>query len=314
MNQNNKTTLLPKILILLGLLLFSGTVLLYQADFSLQKQPVYSIPQLSSSANKPLEHALPYSLPKEEQSVLVSSPQVAEEIEDSPTLNHKKVYSLLLNSDRTIGIMGQIDDNALAAADIITDMALKSPEPIYLILSGPGGSVVTGSILIAAMQASRAPVYTVCHIFCASMDAMIHQFGKKRYVTDRTVMMFHPATAGTQGDVDRMYTFTKFLKRYINKIELYVAKRQKKTFDQYKSLTAIEYWIDAEDSVRDKVADGIVSFTLTQSFMDLQDNMEQRAKHYKKINSVVPDNKNPLKIQWICDKCKDQFGNVQWTR
>lgn len=235
-----------------------------------------------------------------ELSTGISSPEVADEVDESPRSTYKKVYPLQLSSARTIVLYGEIDTNALAAAEMVTDMANASDEPIYIVLSGPGGSVLTGSVLIAAMQASKAPVYTICSVMCASMDAMIHQYGKERYITDRTIMMFHPATAGTQGDIDRMYSMSKFLKRYTNKMEFEVSKRWHVSFNEYKQRTQTNLWIDAEDSVKQHIGDKLVSYSLSKNFNILPSQQEDE-KH--KIN-LNPDVSNPMNIKWICDdKC-----------
>lgn len=210
----------------------------------------------------------------------------------------KKVIKLSLDPNRTVLLMGQVADNALDAAAEITNLAAKSKDPIYLILSGPGGSVLTGSILISAIQASNAPVYTICDILCASMDSMIHQYGKQRYMTDRTIIMFHPAAASAQGDVDRMHSMVSFLKRYTNKIEVEVSRRQGITFEQYKQKTGVELWVDAEDAVQQRIADSLVNFkmlsvptfTPKKHDADTGDNKNKR-------NYAITD---PLDIQWIC--------------
>lgn len=237
--------------------------------------------------------------------VLQSSPPILETKEKELSFSHKTVDKLVLPATRTLFLLGQVDGNALETARSITEMSNDSLEPIYLILSGPGGSVLTGNILIAAIQASRAPVYTICDVLCASMDSMIHQYGKKRFMTDHTIIMFHPAAAGTQGDVDRMYSMVAFLKRYTNKIELDVAKRQGISFEQYKAKTAVELWIDSEDAFQEHINDGIVNYMVPKVFTFKADGNqeEQSKKRNDKSNTVITD--SPIDVQWICKNCQD---------
>lgn len=135
----------------------------------------------------------------------------------------KKIKALRLDSGRTINLFGPIANNAHQAAAMIRTMSSISKDPIYLVLYSPGGSVIDGAALISTMQASIAPVYTICYSFCASMAAMIHQYVVQRYMTDRSILMFHPASFGTSGEVDKVFSQTRTIQRYINKIEMEVS-------------------------------------------------------------------------------------------
>ena len=210
----------------------------------------------------------------------------------------KKVYTLKLDPSRTVELIGEVGPNAIEASHKITELSKQSNKPIYLILTGPGGSVVTGQTLIAAIQLSRAPVITICDVLCASMDSMIHQYGAQRFMTDRSIIMFHQATAGTQGDVDRMYNFVTFLKSYVNKIERDVAARWGISFEEYKARITTEVWLDSEDAVKQHVADGIVSL---QILNELVPQFSNDKKQTEAIKSLVKPNTNIEKItdlQW----------------
>lgn len=174
------------------------------------------------------------------------------------TRSIKDVRKLTLDPERTITITGSIGGNALQAAAKVIELNKLSADPIFLVLSSPGGSVVDGSALISAIQVSKAKVYTICYTFCASMAAMIHQYGYRRYATDRSILMFHPASVGSRGDVDRIYSFIRTIKRYVDKIELEIANRLGWKYSTYKRLTSTEYWIDSEDAKRYGVIDQIV--------------------------------------------------------
>ena len=143
------------------------------------------------------------------------------------------------------------------------------------------------------------------------MDSMIHQYGTKRYMTDRSIIMFHPASAGSQGDVDRMYSMTKFLKRYTNKLEMDIAKRQHLTFEQYKFKTGTEVWIDAEDAQQQHITDGLVSYSMSSLFALQQQNPQELGKKNNTNTRVVPVTNTPYDVKWICTSplCE----SVKWT-
>ena len=210
----------------------------------------------------------------------------------------KKVYTLKLDTSHTVELIGEVGPNAIEASHKITELSKASNKPIYLILTGPGGSVVTGQTLIAAIQLSRAPVITICDVLCASMDSMIHQYGAQRFMTDRSIIMFHPASAGTQGDVDKIYSFVTFLKSYVNKIEHDVAARWGISFEEYKVKTATEVWLDSEDAVKQHVADGIVSLQVLNELVPQFSNDKQKSEV---IKSLIKPNTTIEKVnnfQW----------------
>jgi ATP-dependent Clp protease protease subunit len=178
---------------------------------------------------------------------------------NSKTVHIKKIRSISVPAERTIIVAGEIGRNAIKASQEVQFLNLESNDPIYIILDSPGGSVVDGNMLVSAIEASKAPVYTICHRMCASMAAVIHQYGTKRMMIDRSILMFHPASAGTQGTVEQMKSFSDFLNAYINKTERYIAKRSKMDYDTYKARIQAEVWIDAEDSTLEGFNDEIVS-------------------------------------------------------
>lgn len=223
--------------------------------------------------------------------VTVPVSPVKVEVEQPIKQARKKISTLAINPDRTLLMVGVVNARAQETAIQITQLAQQSNSPIYLFLSGPGGSVFDGAAVIAAMQASKAPVYTICHYLCASMDAMIHQYGKERYMTDRSILMFHPASAGAgTDDVDRLLEFIKLLKRYVNKMEYDVALRSGRTFDQYKALSNPNLWLDSEDALANRFADKIVSVSIpmAQSNPLSTDDKGNIAKSDKRFYWIMP--------------------------
>lgn len=176
----------------------------------------------------------------------------------APKGNFIKLKEVDLSADRQVYIQGVIEaSNSYAAVKQILDLG-KSPEPIYIILNSPGGSVLDGAMVISAMEAAKGPVNTICVSMCASMAAMIHQYGTKRYMYDRSVLMFHPAAGGFEGTLDQMNSRLNLFKNYTLKLEQNVARRSGISWETYKAKSLVELWIDAEDSLSQGFADNIV--------------------------------------------------------
>jgi ATP-dependent protease ClpP protease subunit len=97
------------------------------------------------------------------------------------------------------------------------------------------------------------------------MAAIIHQYGKERFMVNRSLLMFHPAAGGLQGSVDQMRSRLGMIDRYVNKMDAYIAKRAGIPYDRFMVAILTEVWIDAEDSLALHFADKIVNVVEDQS-------------------------------------------------
>ena len=161
-----------------------------------------------------------------------------------------KLSGLDLNN-RVVYIYGEINE---ASAPLVAEQILKfseSSEPMYIFIDSPGGSVISGAAIISAMEAAKGPVNTVCIQLCASMAAMIHQYGTNRLMLNRAFLMFHPASGGVEGEVDKAFSRLSTMRRFIGKMEENVASRSKISYEEYKRKSGVELWIDSEDAYND---------------------------------------------------------------
>lgn len=211
----------------------------------------------------------------------------------------KTIHSLFLPKDRTVYLFGQVSGNALVIAEQIQALNMISSAPIYILINSPGGSVLSGSILISAMQTSKAKITTICSGMCASMGAMIFEYGAERLMVDRSLIMFHPATVQYEGDVDRIFSFIKTIKLYTNKLEVDVAKRVGLTFDKYKQTISTEWWLDSEDALSANVCDRLVY---------LSTNLKFTSSNVTEENSKA--NKNVYDFYWINPEAQKIFNGM----
>ena len=175
----------------------------------------------------------------------------------SSEVKTKEIKVLKLNPRRTIVIDEQITMFSERFADKILELG-DSKEPIVILIDSPGGSVFSGEKILSAMEAVKSEIYTVCVGMCASMAAIIHQYGTKRLATDRSVLMFHDAAGMISGRVGEMLSLLNMIKRKIEKANHYIANRSKMSYDELVRLGANNLWIDAEDSLEKGFVDGLV--------------------------------------------------------
>jgi len=173
-------------------------------------------------------------------------------------LKFNQKLDLTVSGDRVVYLTGEVNQGV---ADRLRALSQKN-RPIFLFIDSPGGSVVIGGSILTAMEESESPVYTVCLRICASMAAMIHQYGTNRYMVDRSVLMFHRASGSAQGYVEEMDSRITFFKRYVHKINERVAKRTGNDVAALEYLYASEKWLDAEDANLINFSDATVRLNL----------------------------------------------------
>lgn len=185
----------------------------------------------------------------------INSPSAPEKAET----RKKRIRKLTLNGSRTLIVSGEIGRHTEALARQINKLSKESKEPIVLLIDSPGGSVFSGERVISAMEASKAEIYTVCDGMCASMAAIIHQYGTKRLATDRSILMFHDAAGMLGGRISEMLSLLNLIKRKLDKTNHYIANRSKISYQELVTLGANNFWIDSEDAMEKGLVDDLVS-------------------------------------------------------
>jgi len=200
-------------------------------------------------------------------------------------LRSKTLKAVNIPQTRVVTLLDEV--NANTVGKVMREISLLnviSNNPIYLLINSPGGSVLDGELLISAMESSRAPVHTVCVEICASMAAMIHQYGKQRYMYDRAILMFHDASLSTQGKFRQTRSLFNFLGRKLEKMNTHIAMRSNMTYAKFMDLTKDDLWIDGEDAVNTNLADSLIKVSVNPLEVDPDTSEEPPAPGEDKSN------------------------------
>jgi ATP-dependent Clp endopeptidase proteolytic subunit ClpP len=183
-----------------------------------------------------------------------------------PTTYKKPVLNITALTEDTVFLFGEVGaQNAESISQqIISLNSSKSKDPILLVIDSPGGSVLDGAKVVSALEGSRRPVFTVCYGICASMAAMIHQYGTKRFMVNRSVVMFHNASGGVEGEMNKMLSRLHMVNDFVNKMDVYVANRAGIKFKDFQTMEGDELWLDAEDALNLSFSDQTVIINLTK--------------------------------------------------
>lgn len=175
----------------------------------------------------------------------------------NPTAVKPPITTIKLSLDNTVALVGEISQNAGSVAQEIIKKG-SGKDPVYLAINSPGGSVLDGAMIVSAIQSSKAPVYTICIRICASMAAIIHQYGTQRLALDRSVLMFHDAAGGTQGYLPHMKSQLLMLDLYISKMNAYIAARAGLEKQAFVNRVHENIWLDGEEAYTQKFVDKLV--------------------------------------------------------
>lgn len=209
--------------------------------------------------------------PNKSETITVTTPSVTSTTQSNsnaysvPTegATQKQIAKQTVNKKRVVYFLNEFSYESVSqAVTELKKLEAESSDPIYLLIDSPGGSVLDGGTLISQMEASKAPVHTVCIRLCASMAAMTHSYGKQRYSLDRAILMYHPASAGVQGQLPNMLSLLNTIQRYVDKMNANLVSRSKMPKAEFDSLVAYELWIDSEDALKRGLIDGIVSLNV----------------------------------------------------
>jgi ATP-dependent Clp protease protease subunit len=210
--------------------------------------------------------------------------------------NEKKIYRLKLPAEQVVIIAGEIGAETVSAAAAI-DRAASNNAPVFVLISSPGGSILDGATIINAMEASRVPVYTVCMDICASMAAIIHQYGTERLMADRSVLMFHDAAGQFEGYFPHIKARFDAFERYVARFNLFISERVGVSLLDFEAMEHKNLWIDSEDALAKKMAEKIVHVEIfnDNKAVDIKSLLKKGRGAFNKVNSPVTPNIRELK-------------------
>lgn len=166
------------------------------------------------------------------------------------------------NSGEARGLIDAISETMLCLDSI-------SNEPIKLIISSPGGSLLGGFALYDAIKAVDSPVWTFGRV-CASMATLLLSAGEKghRYVYPNSFTMLHlPLVVQTGATDTRLHAIraVEAERRKDRMVDLLLECGIKKTKEQLLEDIDREYWMDARETVEYGLADEVIrgGFLLT---------------------------------------------------
>ncbi|MFN5648464.1 MAG: ClpP family protease [Sphingobacteriales bacterium] len=164
---------------------------------------------------------------------------------------------------RKIFLWGAVDDRS--AKDITARLlyleAIDPGKEIKFYINSPGGVVTSGMVIYDTMQMISSPVSTICMGMAASMGSILLSGGEKgkRFIYPHGEVMIHQPSGGGQGtsaDLEIMAEQIRKIKALGAQI---LADNCGQTFEKVMKDFDRDYWMDAEESVKYGIVDGVMS-------------------------------------------------------
>ena len=197
-------------------------------------QPVQAI----SYINEKFDHKMEHQIDNKNNKNDVTYPNIDKILLDlNRNLNFQDVEKTYITVDRNnIYFYGQVTSdscrvlaeklNELNKNAVIYKSTLKeTPPPINLHIQSPGGSLMNTFYIIDLIEKMETPVNTYVDGYAASAASLISVVGKKRYMTQNSLMLIHQLSGGNEGKFEEMDDEMKNLNLFMNIVKkIYLSK------------------------------------------------------------------------------------------
>ena len=164
---------------------------------------------------------------------------------------------------RKIFLWGAVDDKS--AKDITNRLlyldAVDPGKEITFYINSPGGIITSGMVIYDTMKMIKSPVSTVCMGMAASMGSILLSAGEKgkRFIFPHGEVMIHQPSGGGQGtSADLEIIAVQILKAKQLGAKI-LAENCGQTYDKVMEDFDRDYWMDAAESKRYGIIDGILN-------------------------------------------------------
>lgn len=162
------------------------------------------------------------------------------------------------NSSQVILLNTEVSEESVMEVISQLRKAEETNEKVYLKISSPGGSVISGVKLVSYIENSKNQINTVCSEVCASMAFHIFEAGKTRYMENRSLLMGHPASGAAQGTLPEMLSMLNAVKLLTDRLDAKIAKRAGIPYAKFEIMVLRNLWIESPDAVKLGLADKII--------------------------------------------------------
>lgn len=165
--------------------------------------------------------------------------------------------------NRIVFLWGGVNDES--AEDVVNRLLYlerKNPgKEITFFINSPGGAVTSGMVIYDTMRMISSPVSTVCMGLAASMGSLLLSGGEKgkRFVFPSGKVMIHQPLIGGQiyGQASDIQIHAEQIRKTKEMGARILSENCNQPFDKVMKDLDRDYWMDAEESIKYGIVDGI---------------------------------------------------------
>lgn len=163
---------------------------------------------------------------------------------------------------RKIFLWGEVNDKS--AKDITNRLLyLEATDPgkeITFYINSPGGVITSGMVIYDTMRMISSPVSTVCMGMAASMGSILLSGGAKgkRFIFPHGEVMIHQPSGGGQGTSADLEIIAVQIQKAKDLGAKILAENCGQSFEKIMEDFDRDYWMDAEESKKYGIIDGIL--------------------------------------------------------
>jgi ATP-dependent Clp protease protease subunit len=163
--------------------------------------------------------------------------------------------------NRTVFLWGQVDDrSARHVVDRLMYLDSINNEEIKLYINSPGGYVTSGFSMYDTIKSIKSPVSTICTGLAASMGSILLSVGEKgrRFIQPTAKVMIHQPSGGARGPASDIEISAQEILKTKELSARILADNCGQKFEKIMKDFNRDHWLDAEESVKYGIVDGIL--------------------------------------------------------
>ena len=202
-----------------------------------------------------------------------------------------------------VEIYDEIGGWGISASEFVKGLKDLEGKHINLRINSPGGSIIDGQALIAALGRHKAGFTAWVEGLAASMASVIACAADKCFMAEGSMLMIHRASTLSIGDADTLRKDAALLEKFERGLLNIYAKKTGMEFEEIEKMLAEETWMNAVEAVAFGFADGITESTPAMAHLqpeDLRANFDRlivsMAKKTKPANEAPAEETQVIEI------------------